>query len=60
MLPIASVTQNPAWLALERFDMSLVLNRAEEAWKVVPREWIMAKAQFAVIFGARFTRTMVA
>jgi putative transposase len=25
-----------------------------------PREWIMAKAQFAVIFGQRFTRAMAA
>jgi putative transposase len=25
-----------------------------------PREWIMAKAQFAVLFGERFTRAMAA
>jgi putative transposase len=25
-----------------------------------PREWVMAKAQFAVIFGQRFTRAMAA
>lgn len=25
-----------------------------------PREWVMAKAQFAVIFGERFTRAMAA
>ena len=36
----------------------LVLNRSEKAWKMGPREWIMAKAQFAVIFGERFTRAM--
>ena len=38
----------------------LVLNRSEKAWKMVPREWVMAKAQFAVIFGERFTRAMAA
>src|SRR6195952_3330275 len=38
----------------------LVLNRCEKAWKMGPREWIMAKAQFAVIFGERFTRAMAA
>ncbi len=27
---------------------------------MAPREWIMAKAQFAVIFGERFTRAMAA
>ena len=36
----------------------LVLNRSEKEWKMAPREWIMAKAQFAVIFGERFTRAM--
>ena len=38
----------------------LVLNRSEKAWKMGPREWIMAKAQFAIIFGERFTRAMAA
>jgi len=38
----------------------LVLNRSEKAWKMPPREWCMAKAQFAVIFGERFTRAMAA
>ena len=33
----------------------LILNRSEKAWKVGPRDWVMAKAQFAVIFGERFT-----
>jgi putative transposase len=36
----------------------LVLNRAEKEWKMPPREWAMAKAQFAVLFGERFTRAM--
>ena len=36
----------------------LVLNRTEKAWKMPPREWAMAKAQFAVLFGERFTRAM--
>ena len=36
----------------------LVLNRAEKEWTMPPREWSMAKAQFAVIFGERFTRAM--
>ena len=38
----------------------LVLNRSEKEWKVGPREWVMAKAQFAIIFGERFTRAMAA
>jgi len=38
----------------------LVLNRSEKEWKTGPREWVMAKAQFAVIFGERFTRAMAA
>jgi len=38
----------------------LVLNRSEKEWKMPPREWCMAKAQFAVIFGERFTRAMAA
>jgi putative transposase len=37
----------------------LVLNRAEGEWKMPPHEWAMAKAQFAVLFGERFTRAMV-
>jgi putative transposase len=36
----------------------LVLNRAEREWKMSAREWCMAKAQFAVLFGERFTRAM--
>jgi putative transposase len=38
----------------------LVLNRSEKDWKMGPHEWVMAKAQFAVIFGERFTRAMAA
>ena len=33
----------------------LVLNRSEKEWRMPPREWAMAKAQFAVLFGERFT-----
>ena len=36
----------------------LVLNRTERTWKMAPREWAMAKAQFAVLFGERFTKAM--
>ena len=36
----------------------LVLNRSETEWKMPPREWAMAKAQFAVMFGERFIRAM--
>ena len=38
----------------------LVLNRAEKEWKMPPREWAMAKAQFAILFGERFTKAMMA
>ena len=38
----------------------LVLNRSEKEWKMPPREWVMAKAQFAVLFGERFTRALAA
>lgn len=34
----------------------LVLNRAEKEWTRGPREWTMARAQFAILFGERFTR----
>jgi YVTN family beta-propeller protein len=33
----------------------LVLNRSDKEWIVPPCEWSMAKAQFAVLFGERFT-----
>jgi putative transposase len=36
----------------------LVLNRAEKEWRMPPREWAMAKAQFAILFGERFTKAM--
>jgi putative transposase len=36
----------------------LVLNRTEKEWTMPPREWAMAKAQFAVIFGQRFTKAL--
>jgi putative transposase len=36
----------------------LVLNRSEKEWIMPAREWCMAKAQFAVLFGDRFTRAM--
>ncbi|MFD2580320.1 IS256 family transposase [Novosphingobium colocasiae] len=38
----------------------LILNRSEKEWKMPPREWNMAKAQFAVLFGERFIRAMAA
>jgi putative transposase len=37
----------------------LVLNRTEKAWTIPLREWTMAKAQFALLFGERFERAMV-
>jgi len=36
----------------------LVLNRAEKEWTMPPREWSMAKAQCAVLFGERFTKAL--
>jgi putative transposase len=36
----------------------LVLNRSGKAWIMPPREWSMAKSQFAVLFGERFTTAM--
>ena len=36
----------------------LVLNRAEKDWKMPAREWCMARAQFAILFGERFTQAM--
>jgi len=33
----------------------LVLNLAAKDWKMPPREWGMAKAQFAILFEGRFT-----
>ena len=36
----------------------LVLNLAEREWRMPPREWALARAQFAILFGERFTRAM--
>ncbi len=36
----------------------LVLNRSEKEWTMPAREWAIAKAQFAILFGERFTRAM--
>lgn len=36
----------------------LVLNQTEKEWTMPAREWCMAKAQFAVMFGERFTNAM--
>jgi putative transposase len=38
----------------------LILNRSEKEWRMPPREWSMAKGQFAVLFGERFTKAMAA
>ena len=34
----------------------LVLHRAEKEWIMPAREWTMAKAQFAILFGERFAK----
>jgi putative transposase len=34
----------------------LVLNQTEKEWTMAAREWCLAKAQFAILFGERFTR----
>jgi len=36
----------------------LVLNRSEKEWTMPVREGCTAKAQFAILFGERFTRAM--
>src|SRR5436305_478973 len=36
----------------------LVLNRAEKEWMMPPAAWAMARAQFAVLFGERFTNAL--
>jgi putative transposase len=36
----------------------LVLNRTERKWRMPRREWTMAKVQFAVLFGQRFTKAL--
>jgi putative transposase len=35
-----------------------VLNRSEKQWVMPPREWSMAKSQFAVLFGERSKMAM--
>ena len=34
----------------------LVLNRSEKEWTMPAREWCIAKAQFAILFGERFSK----
>ena len=36
----------------------LVLNRSEKEWIMPAREWCKAKAQFAILFGERFTKAL--
>ena len=36
----------------------LVLNRSEKEWTMPAREWSLAKAQFVILFGERFTKAM--
>lgn len=36
----------------------LVLIRTEKEWRMPPREWAMARAQFAILFGERFSKAM--
>ena len=38
----------------------LILNRSEKEWKMPPREWTLAKPQFAVLFGECFMKALVA
>lgn len=38
----------------------LALMQAEKEWKMPPREWTKAKAQFAILFGERFAKAMAA
>jgi putative transposase len=40
--------------------LDLILNRSEKERKMPLREWSMAKAHFAVIFGERFIKAMAA
>jgi hypothetical protein len=44
--------------ALAGVLLFLVLNKAEKEWTMPAREWSIAKAQFAILFGERFTRAM--
>jgi transposase-like protein len=36
------------------------LNRSEKEWRKPPREWSIAKAQFAVLLGECFIKAMAA
>jgi putative transposase len=36
----------------------LILNGTEKEWTMPAREWAIAKAQFAILFGRRFTKAM--
>lgn len=36
----------------------LVLNISEKEWTMPAREWSIARAQFAILFGERFTKAM--
>jgi putative transposase len=38
----------------------LILNWSEKEWRMPPREWSMAKARFADLFGERFIKAMAA
>lgn len=38
--------------------LHLVSNRSEKERKTPPREWAMAKAQFAVLFGEPFAKAL--
>jgi len=36
----------------------LVLHKAEKTWTMPAREWCMARSQFAILFGERFTQAV--
>ncbi len=36
----------------------LILNGTEKEWTMPAREWAIAKAQSAILFGQRFTKAM--
>jgi putative transposase len=46
--------QSPNAITVEL--LFLVLNRTKKQWTMPTREWVMAKAQFTVLFGERFTK----
>ncbi len=39
---------------VEQMLVFLVLRQTQKEWKMPPREWSMAKAQFAILFEGRF------